>query len=100
MIQSISGVLFFFLMAGAGIEIRKQGCVTFFHFVRWEDIDSYEWTPPFFDPKHYLTLQIKRRDSPLPLTQNVRTNQKETVDGILRAHLPQAAPGVPTRDAG
>jgi hypothetical protein len=97
---SISGMFFLFLMLGVGIEIREHGCVTFFHFVRWEEIDSYEWTPTsFFKSKSYL-LRIKRRGSPLVLIKNVRTNKKEKVDGILRAHLPQRAAGVPTSGTG
>jgi hypothetical protein len=98
-IQSISGMLFLFLMLGVGIEIREQGFVTFFQLIRWEDIDSYEWTPTVFKSKNYLNLRFKRRGSSLPLIKVVRAEWKERVDGILRAHLPQGAASVPTSGA-
>ena len=37
-IQSITALVFVFLITGVGIEIRRRGCVTFFKFERWEEI--------------------------------------------------------------
>ena len=42
-IHKLSFYLFLLLLGTAGIEIRKQGIVTFFRFIPWEKITSYGW---------------------------------------------------------
>ena len=44
-LASIGLAIWMFLAIVAGTEIRKEGCVAFFRFVRWEQIESYAWRP-------------------------------------------------------
>jgi hypothetical protein len=56
-----------------GIEIRKQGCVTFFQFVRWEEIESYNWR----QSEGVLFLCLKLHNNPVLLEQLVHPARKE-----------------------
>lgn len=37
------GIIYFFRSGLSNLEIRENGIVDFWIFVRWEDIESYEW---------------------------------------------------------
>jgi hypothetical protein len=78
--------LFLFVMFTAGIEIRQHGCVTFFRFLRWEDLESYRWKPA----RDYWILQLRPRHQPLSIDKPVRPSRKATIDQALSARLPQA----------
>jgi hypothetical protein len=82
-IQIISGNLSLFLLACVGIEFRKQGCLTFFRFVRWEEIASAEWKPASLD---YAMLTLKLRDNPVGLFKTIPRAKQENVDRVLKEH--------------
>ena len=69
-----------------GPEFRKYACVTFFHSIRWDEIESYEWKPSF---KDYWRLFIKRRNISLPIWGTFRGEQKALADQILKEILAQ-----------
>jgi len=94
-ILPMTGAIFVCLMMFAGIEIREHGCVDFWKFVPWQEIDSHEWTQPLVTWKDTLMLRIKRRNSPEPLEIHVRADRKEEVDAILRAYLLHDGSGAP-----
>jgi hypothetical protein len=75
-----------FLWLVVGIEIRKQGCVTFFGFHPWEGFESYEWRPRGSD---LLDLRLNLRNSLVPLLQRIDIFKKEKVDQVLRQYLPE-----------
>lgn len=89
-IQSVSGAIFLFLLLVVGIELRKQGCVTFFRFVCWEEIESYDWKKS----SQRLLLRFNLRNNPLFLEKAVEPAKKEKVDRILMVHLPQGGTSV------
>jgi hypothetical protein len=82
-IQTVSGNLCLFLILGVGIEFRKQACLTFFHFVRWEEIQSAEWKLSWQD---YVLLTLKLPDNPVGLFKAIPRARKESVDRILMEH--------------
>ncbi len=98
-IQSLSGTIFLFLLLVVGIEFRKQGCVTFFRFIRWEEIESYEWSQP---TKEFLSLRLNLHKEPgnlerIPLLKLfIYPAKKESVDRVLLEHVPERGPGVTT----
>jgi hypothetical protein len=96
-IQTVSTNIWLFLVLCVGIEFRKQGCLTFFRFARWEEIESAEWKPSGRD---YLLVTLKLRDNPLGLFKTVPRGKKENVDRVLAEHglqVKQDAP--PIEDA-
>ncbi len=85
-LQILSTYVALFLMVVAGLEIRKEGCVTFFRFVRWDEIESFGWT----QRGGVLLLQLKLRKNPLLMQKAVPPAKKTLVDQMLLEHLPQA----------
>jgi hypothetical protein len=86
-VQSISAFVFLFLMLCVGIEIRKRGCVTFFKFHRWEEIESYSWK----QLKNFLYLRLKLHDNPIVFDRPVNPGKKESADRVLQNHVPERA---------
>ncbi len=83
-IQVISGSIFLFLLLSVGIEMRSQGCVTFFRYIRWEEIESYDWR----QTKNALFVRLKLHNSPLLLEKLVYPAKKKAiVDQILQARI-------------
>ncbi len=94
-IQSLSLYIFSFLLVAVGIEIRKQACVTFFRFVRWEEIESYAWRhTKTKDPDDSLFLRLNLHHNPLLLDKHVHPAKKEMVDRILLEHVPHSGQDV------
>jgi hypothetical protein len=93
-INALTASIFLFLILTVGIEIREQGCVTFFRFIRWEEIESYNWMPG--RPEN-LFLRLKLRNSPLLLTKMINPRRKDEVDRVLSGRLPQVEQGFPVR---
>jgi hypothetical protein len=86
-LQSLSGSIWLFLMLVVGIEIRALGCVTFFRFVPWDEIASYEWRQTKF--KDLLLLRLNLHNSQVLLQQNVQPAKREDVDRVLTEFLPE-----------
>jgi hypothetical protein len=115
-ISYLSISVYFFLRLVVGIEIRKQGCVTFTRFIRWEEIESFDWKPsrlsgeglflqvkdPSGLPNEWSFLQLKLRNNRLPVEKPVHPAKKDRIDQILTEHLQQsrqaAATSVGPRD--
>jgi len=76
---------------GGGIEIRKQGCVTFSRFIRWEEIESHGWRSwgKTLLERNFLVLLLKLHNVPVFVEQVVHRAKKEKVDQVLMEHLPQ-----------
>jgi len=89
-ITELSG-LAFLLMVGAGVQLRKMGCVTFFRFVPWEAIEGYEWKPSGSKDRLLFLLTLKLRESARFLQTTVHPAKKGAIDLILIEHLPQSA---------
>jgi tRNA A-37 threonylcarbamoyl transferase component Bud32 len=85
-INGVSAFVYIFLRISVGLELRKRGCVSFSRLVRWEEIDSYAWE----QSQQQLSLQLKLRNSPLPLEGMVSQAKKDIADQILRQYLPDA----------
>jgi len=85
-IQFLSGKIFLFLLMSVGIEIRKQGCVTFFRFVPWQDVESYDWR---LAGKMWI-LRFNLHKPHLLLQKIVSPAKKEMVDRILLTHVPES----------
>jgi serine/threonine protein kinase len=88
-IQALSGTIFLCLLLCVGMEIRKLGCVTFFRFIRWEEIESYDWRQ--LERGWFLRFQL--HNDPQLIEHFVSPSKKEIVDRILLAQ------GVITRTA-
>jgi hypothetical protein len=86
MIARLSGSIWLILWMVVGTEVRKQGCVTFFRFIRWNDIESYEWR---LSKEDVLHVRFKLRANPVFLEQAVEASRKEIVDRVLGQHLLQ-----------
>jgi hypothetical protein len=81
-----------FLMLVVGIEIRERGYVTFFTFVRWDEVESYGWRYA----KNVLFLRLKRRNNPVLVEKLTNPAKKDMVDRILQVHLPHGEQGIVT----
>jgi tRNA A-37 threonylcarbamoyl transferase component Bud32 len=90
-ITGLSVLAWLLLLLGAGVQLRKMGCVTFYRFVPWEAIEGYEWKPFLFRSERILTLELKLRESAAFPKTTVHPAKKETIDRILMEHLPQSA---------
>jgi tRNA A-37 threonylcarbamoyl transferase component Bud32 len=95
-IQVICGVIFLFLMVSVGTEFRQRGCVRFFRFIPWEDIESFAWG----QLRKHLYLQLKLRQNPVPLWMAATAIKKVPVEQVLLQHqIPQTEPkGLATTD--
>jgi hypothetical protein len=92
-ISTISALVFLFLMVTIGIEIRERGYVTFFLFVRWDEVESYGFR---YVRNDVLFLRLKRRDNPVLLEKLVNPAKKEMADRILRPYFPHGEQGIMT----
>jgi hypothetical protein len=80
MIARLSGSIWLILWTVVGTEVRKQGCLTFFRFIRWNEIESYEWR---LSKEDVLHVRFKLRANPVFLEQAVAASRKEMVDRLL-----------------
>jgi hypothetical protein len=83
---AVAGSILVFLPLAAGIEIRKQGIVTFFRFIPWEKITSYGWR---MSKRDVLRLRLELHNEPVAIERDVDPARKEMIDQILKEHLPQ-----------
>jgi hypothetical protein len=86
-VHSLSAVAYLFLFMATGIELREKGCVTFFRFVGWSQIESYNWTWS----GGVLQLRINLPDARMFLETMVDARNKAAVNRILVDHLPLPA---------
>jgi hypothetical protein len=91
----IGGSLLLFLLLAVGIEIREKGIVTFSGFVRWEEVESYEWKQ-VPRSKKYLILEMKSHNNRIVVFKKVHGTKKKMVDQILTEHVPQSGGEVTT----
>jgi hypothetical protein len=84
--ESMSVFVVGFLMLSVGIEIRKQGCVTCFRFIRWQEIESYDWRQA--KAALLLLLRLKLRNNQVFPEKLVDPAKQEMVDRILLEHVP------------
>jgi predicted Ser/Thr protein kinase len=89
-LQSLSGSIYLFLMLSVGYEFRELGCVTFFRYLPWEEIESFSWRTS--TSKDFLAFRLKLRNSPVFIQKAVHAANKEKIDPIIIQHLPQAEP--------
>jgi tRNA A-37 threonylcarbamoyl transferase component Bud32 len=89
-LKNLSLYVFTYGWVIAGMDLRARGCLTFTRFVPWEQIRAWEWTRP---TKGYVVLVLKPRQTALPLVKNVREDQKERAEQVLRKFLPQSEHG-------
>jgi hypothetical protein len=75
-----------FLLLVVGIEIRQQGCVTFFRFIPWSEIKTYDWKET--KRRELISVRLKVLNN-MPLAGLVSRAKKDQVDRVLRERLPQ-----------
>ncbi|MCI0681724.1 MAG: hypothetical protein L0Y71_06445 [Gemmataceae bacterium] len=90
--SSASSFVFLYLLLIVGIEMREHGCLTFFRFIGWHDIESYSWQAT---SKDYAMLTLAVRGNPLGLIKAVPRSSVDAVDRILRERGLQAGPDMP-----
>jgi hypothetical protein len=86
-LTELSGLAFLILLTAAGTEFRKNACVTFFRFIKWEMIERCEWRLSL----GVVLLRLWLRDSPTFVQIVVRPEQSANVERVLLQHLPESA---------
>lgn len=71
------------LLTCAGVEVRQRGCLDFFRFASWEQLESFAWK--LSAGQAYVL--IKMRDRSVSLWSIVHPAKTEIVDRILAEHL-------------
>lgn len=74
------GIVYFFRSGLSNLEIRENGIVDFWLFLRWEEIESYEWKGS--------TVTIRfRRVLPMKSSWYVPMLYKENFDDLLHQNV-------------
>lgn len=87
---SLTVAAYFFLWLGfSGLELRELGCVTFFQHAAWTKLESYRWEAIAAE---WLTLELTAREraGPVMTASSVPLARKQSIDDVLRQHIPDA----------